>query len=78
MEAYDNHTYKIDRQGQGSVQNEVGLKLYCSCAAEPGRAPVILEARRRPNMQGALRQRRREEVAKEPEVPLDFSLILQP
>ena len=28
MEAYSNHTYLIERQGQNSVQNEVRLKLY--------------------------------------------------
>ena len=51
IETYDNHTYKIEQQGPSSVQNEVRLKLYHSCAAEPGRAPpVSLEARRQPNM----------------------------
>ena len=72
LEAYDNHTYKIERQGQSSVQNEVRPKLYHPCAAEPGQAPVNLEAKRRPNMKGALRRKRREEATKEPEVPLDF------
>ena len=57
VEAYDNHTYKIDRQGQSSVQSETRLKLYRPCMAESGKAPVSLEPRRRPNMRGALRPR---------------------
>ena len=78
LEAYDNHTYKIERQGQSSVQNEVRLKLYHPCAAEPGRAPVDLEVRQRPNMKGALRQKRREETTEEPKVPLDFPPVPGP
>ena len=78
MEAYDNHTYKIERQGQSSVKNEVRLKLYYPCAAEPGRAPVDLEVRQRPNMKGALRQKRREETTEEPKVPLDFPPVPGP
>ena len=78
LEAYDNHTYKIERQGQSSVQNEVRLKLYHPCAAEPGRAPVNLEAKRRPNMKGVLRRRRGEGTTQELEVPLDFPPVSEP
>ena len=68
IEAYSNHTYLIERQGQSSVQNEVRLKLYYPCTAEPGRAPASLEPRRRPNMKGALGNRRQKEATRETEV----------
>ena len=45
LEAYDNYTYKIERQGQSSVQNEVKLKVYNSCTAKPGKASASLKAR---------------------------------
>ena len=75
LEAYGNHTYMIDRQGQDSVQNEVRLKLHHPCMAELGKAPASLEPRRRPNMKGALRPRRRVEGPNELEVPLEFPPI---
>lgn len=52
IEADKNHTYKIERQEQSSVQNEVRLKLYYPCAAEPGKALTNLELRGRPNIKG--------------------------
>ena len=41
LEAYENHTYKIERQGQSLIQNEVWLKLHYPCTAEPGKAPHL-------------------------------------
>jgi hypothetical protein len=56
IEARKNHTYRIERQGQSSVQNEGRLKLYRECTEPTGKAPTTLEPRRRPNMKGATRQ----------------------
>ena len=78
IEAYSNHTYKIERQGQSSVQNELRLKLYHSCTAEPGKAPISLEARRRTNMRGAIKQREREKLAEELDMPTEFPTIPEP
>ena len=75
MEAYNNPTYLIERQGQSSVQNEIRLKLYYPCTAESGQAPASLEPRRRPNMKGVLGNRRQREVTQETEVLVDHPLI---
>ena len=40
IEAYDNHTYKIKRQRQISVQTDVSLTLHYLCPAKPGIAPT--------------------------------------
>ena len=77
-EAYSNHTYKIERQGQSSVQNELRLKLYHACAAEPGQAPTSLEARRRPNMKGAIRQKEREKLLEEIDISTEFPAVPEP
>lgn len=53
-ECYPNHTYKIERQGQFSVQNECRLKLYHACDDEVSQAPATLEPRRRPTMRWAI------------------------
>ena len=78
VEAYDNHTYKIDRQWQSSVQSETRLKLYRPCMAESGKAPASLESRRRPNMRGALRTKSKEAASKEAEITLDLPPIPEP
>ena len=57
--AWPNHTYEVKCRGQVSIQNECRLKAYRPCPDEIGRAPVILEPNRRPNMRGATRQRER-------------------
>ena len=75
LEAYENHTYLIDRQGQDSVQNEVRLKLHHPCTAELGKAPTSLEPRRRPNMKGALRRRRQVAEPSESEVSVKLPPI---
>ena len=75
LQAFDNHTYKIGRQGQESVQSEMRLKKYTRATQPVARAPVELEPRRGPNMKGTRRKIRREsenefislpEVAPEP------------
>lgn len=54
LEVYPNHTYKISRHGQESIQNESRLKPYKTCDEFTGQAPTILEPTRRPNMKGAI------------------------
>ena len=53
IQAFPNHTYLIERQGQRSTQNECRMKLYTSGSTLPGRAPGSQEPPRRPNMKGA-------------------------
>ena len=57
--SWPNHTYQIERSGQTSIQNECRLKAYRPCPEEVGRAPVMLEPNRRPNMRGAIKRRER-------------------
>ena len=78
IEAYGNHTYKIDKQGQSSVQSETRLKLYRPCEAESGRAPASLEPRRRPNMRGAVKPRSKEAMPGEAEITLDLPPVPVP
>ena len=53
IQAFKNHTYTIERQGQQSVQNECRLKIYTPGYHQPGMAPGSRERSRRPNMKGA-------------------------
>ena len=46
----------IELNGQESVQHESRLKIFRPCTERRGQAPVITEARRRPNMRGATRR----------------------
>lgn len=46
------NTYIIERNGQKSVQNERRLKLHLPCKRQAGKAPLLLEPRRRLNMRG--------------------------
>lgn len=55
-EVCDNHTYKIDNQGQSSVQNERRLKLFRPSEGPKGQAPVT-ETVRRPNIKRAVKRR---------------------
>ena len=54
LQSFANHTYKLERQGQASIQNECMLKPYFPCPVAVGQAPGSREAIRRPNMKGAL------------------------
>jgi hypothetical protein len=65
VEARANHTYKIDRQGQSSVQNESRLKLYYPCNEPMGKAPAAVEPRRRSNMKGATKNYLRQDNDRE-------------
>lgn len=55
LEAFKNHTYKIKNQGQTSVQNKCQIKEYLA-GIEAGRALITQEARRMPNMKGAVKR----------------------
>ena len=56
VQSYPNHSYRIELNGQESVQHESRLKIFRPCTERRGQAPVITEARRRPNMKGATRR----------------------
>jgi transposase InsO family protein len=74
MEAYKNHTYRIHRQGQESVQNESRLKLYIPCEERVAQGPYSRELPMRPNMKGGVnrnnkrntRERNTEEIENTP------------
>ena len=57
---WPNHTYKVERNGQASIQNEACLKPFNNCDEEVEQAPIILEPSRRPNMKGARQSRPKE------------------
>jgi len=48
----ENHTYKVERSGQVSVQNEARLKPYWASPDAAGQAPPLLEPARSPSMRG--------------------------
>jgi len=50
-----NHTYKLERSGQVSIQNEARLKLYWASLDVAGEAPPLLEPRRQTTMRGRQR-----------------------
>ena len=52
IQSFPNHTYTIERRGQRSVQSEHRLRAYKPCSNYHGKAPVLLEPSRRPNMRG--------------------------
>ena len=68
-EAFRNHTYKLTRDGQETIQNEGRLKAYIPSQGPEGQAPVMLEPARRPNMRGATRKKKRQ-----PEIDLDIAI----
>ena len=59
VQSWANHTYRIERHRQTFIQNECRLKAFRPCSEEVGRAPVLLELNRRPNMRGMTRRRER-------------------
>jgi len=68
IEAMANHTYKVERFGQVSVQNEARLKPYWASPDAAGQTPPLLEPVRRPPMRGrGLAYRDVEEVLPEQE-----------
>ena len=77
LAAWGSHTYRIERQGQQSVQHESRLKPYRACNEPSGRAPATLEAARRPNMKGAATRARKEPVLPEAE-PEPLPVVVPP
>lgn len=57
VEGYTNHTYKI----WTNLQSEGRLTLHQACVNAAGRAQVVLEPTRKPNMRGTTRQNPRRE-----------------
>jgi len=56
IEAIPNHTYKLERSGQFSVQNEARLKPYWASPGAAGSAPQLLEPRRQTVTRGGQRR----------------------
>jgi len=61
-EVMSNHTYKVERSGQVSIQKEAGLKPYWASPDAAGQAPPLLEPTRRATMMGRARADRELEV----------------
>jgi len=72
IEVMSNHTYKVERSGQVSIQNEARLKPYWVSPDAAGQAPPLLEPVRRPPMRGrGLAYRDIEDVLPDQERPVD-------
>jgi transposase InsO family protein len=69
-EVFPNHTYRIERTGQRSVQNEKRLKLFHPCTEGAGQAPGQMEPTRRPNMRGRVTRRSQVSGPSEMEPPM--------
>jgi len=52
IEEMPNHTYKVERSGQVSIQNEAWLKLYWASPDAAGQAPPLLEPAQQLPMRG--------------------------
>jgi len=52
IEVMPNHTYKVERSGQVSIQNEARLKSYWASPDAAGQAPLLLKPARNPPMRG--------------------------
>jgi len=52
VEVLPNHTYRMERSGQVSVQSEQRLKPYHASPDTVGQAPPLLEPSRQPNHRG--------------------------
>jgi len=63
VEAMPNHTYKIERSGQVSIQNEARLKPYWTSSDAVGEALPLLEPRRQTTTRWRRRHRPEYEVA---------------
>jgi len=72
IEVIPNHTYKMERSGQVSVQNEARLKPYWASPDAAGQAPSLLEPTRRPPMRGrGMAYREIEEILQDQEGAAD-------
>lgn len=54
VESYPNYTYRINQQGQESIQNKCQLKLFGSSGKPTGQAQIAKELPKIPNMTGAV------------------------
>lgn len=77
-EAFGNHTYKIDNQGQISVQNESRIKEFRPSTKKAGRAPVTQEAWRMPNMKGVVKRVPRSTSPQLPLQPVPLMVVPEP
>jgi len=62
VEVLPNHTYRVERSGQVSVQSEQCLKPYHASPDAMGQAPPLLEPNRQPNHRGRTTQPREVEI----------------
>jgi len=62
IEVLPNHTYRVERSGQMSVQNEQRLKPYHGSPEAAGQAPPLLEPARQPISRGRRNQPRDWEI----------------
>jgi len=70
IEVLANHTYRVERSGQISVQNEQRLKPYYGSPEAAGQAPPLLEPARQPISHGRINRPRDWEIfVQDPEEP---------
>jgi len=62
MEVLPNHTYRVERSGQTSVQSEQHLKLYHASPDVVGQASPLPKPNRQPNYWGRTTQPREVEI----------------
>ena len=63
FEAYISYTYKIERQVQSSMQNEVQFKLHYLCIENQGKAPTSWQLRFWPNRKRSFRPRPKKDMS---------------
>jgi len=72
-----NHTYRVERSGQVSVQSEQRLKPYQASPDMVGQAPPLLEPNRQPNHRGRTTQPREVEIVVPRETDQEQAALLE-
>jgi len=77
VEVLPNHTYRVERSGQVSVQCEQRLKPYHASPDAVGQAPPLLESNRQPNHRGRITQPREVEIVVPGEANQEQAALLE-
>jgi len=77
IEVLPNHTYRVERSGQLSVQSEQRLKPYQASPDAVGQAPPLLEPNRQPNHRGRTTRPREVEIVVPRETDQEQAALLE-
>jgi len=77
VEVLPNHTYRVERSGQVSVQSEQRLKPYHASPDAVGQAPPLLEPNRQPNHWGRTIRPREVEIVVPRETDQEQAALLE-